>query len=372
MANMTSGAAVHKQLHSVSAINEAAPASLPASEPAPLPAAQLDQFSGDPNFMTSLARGLAVIQAFSQQSLHLSITQLSKRTGLSRASVRRCLHTLSKLGFAGSDDGRTFYLLPRVLALGHSYLSSVPLATAAQPVLERLSQILDESSSIAVLDGIDIVYVARANVNRIMAIDLWVGTRLPAFCTSIGRVLLANLPPEGMESLLSRIEFIRFTDRTLTSVEQLRQVPAFGAARRVCNRGSGVGSGIAFDGGSCAKQPGPRGCRDKCGSSRAPRLPARHADAIPPVPSGCRTGTLPAAGIDAWAFAGRLQQCGLFRPRGIPRRRRRRLYLDHTEGAEDRRIAHDKGDRCPLAQARRRSGETRGGRRRIGNGKSEL
>jgi len=174
--------------------------------------------------MTSLARGLAVIQAFSQQSLHLSITQLSKRTGLSRASVRRCLHTLSKLGFAGSDDGRTFYLLPRVLALGHSYLSSVPLATAAQPVLERLSQILDESSSIAVLDGIDIVYVARANVNRIMAIDLWVGTRLPAFCTSIGRVLLANLPPEGMESLLSRIEFIRFTDRTLTSVEQLRQV----------------------------------------------------------------------------------------------------------------------------------------------------
>jgi IclR family pca regulon transcriptional regulator len=224
MANMTSGAAVHKQLHSVSAINEAAPASLPASEPAPLPAAQLDQFSGDPNFMTSLARGLAVIQAFSQQSLHLSITQLSKRTGLSRASVRRCLHTLSKLGFAGSDDGRTFYLLPRVLALGHSYLSSVPLATAAQPVLERLSQILDESSSIAVLDGIDIVYVARANVNRIMAIDLWVGTRLPAFCTSIGRVLLANLPPEGMEGLLSRIEFIRFTDRTLTSVEQLRQV----------------------------------------------------------------------------------------------------------------------------------------------------
>jgi len=224
MANMTSGAAVHKQLHSVSAINEAAPASLPASEPAPSPAAQLDQFTGDPNFMTSLARGLAVIQAFSQQSLHLSITQLSKRTGLSRASVRRCLHTLSKLGFAGSDDGRTFYLLPRVLALGHSYLSSVPLATAAQPVLERLSQILDESSSIAVLDGVDIVYVARANVNRIMAIDLWVGTRLPAFCTSIGRVLLANLPPEGMESLLSRIEFIRFTDRTLTSVEQLRQV----------------------------------------------------------------------------------------------------------------------------------------------------
>ncbi len=125
--------------------------------------------------MTSLARGLLVIQAFSQQSLHLSISRLSKRTGLSRASVRRCLHTLSKLGFAGSDDGRNFYLLPRVLALGHSYLSSVPLATVAQPVLERLSQILHESCSIALLDGIDIIYVARANVTRIMAIDLGVG-----------------------------------------------------------------------------------------------------------------------------------------------------------------------------------------------------
>jgi len=224
MANMTSGAAVHKQLHSASGVNEVAPTSLPGIEPAPLPAAKLDQFSGDPNFMTSLARGLVVIQAFSQQSLHLSISQLSKRTGLSRASVRRCLHTLSKLGFAGSDDGRTFYLLPRVLALGHSYLSSVPLATAALPVLERLSQILDESSSIAMLDGIDIVYIARANVTRIMAIDLWVGTRLPAFCTSIGRVLLANLPLEETEALLSRIEFTRFTDRTLTSIEPMRQV----------------------------------------------------------------------------------------------------------------------------------------------------
>lgn len=220
MANTTSGAAAHKQLRNASGVTETAPMPPPRSEPA----AKLDQFSGDPNFMTSLARGLLVIQAFSQQSLHLSISRLSKRTGLSRASVRRCLHTLSKLGFAGSDDGRNFYLLPRVLALGHSYLSSVPLATVAQPVLERLSQILHESCSIALLDGIDIIYVARANVTRIMAIDLGVGTRLPAFCTSIGRVLLANLPPTEMEALLSRVEFTRYTDRTLTSVEQLRHV----------------------------------------------------------------------------------------------------------------------------------------------------
>jgi IclR family pca regulon transcriptional regulator len=223
MAGVTSIAVAHKQLRSASGANETVPPSLPRSEPAPPLAAKLDQFIGDPNFMTSLARGLTVIQAFSPQSLHLSISQLSKRTGLPRASVRRCLHTLSKLGFAGSDDGRTFYLLSRVLPLGHSYLSSLPLSTVAQPVLERLSHILHESSSIAILDGIEIVYVARANVTRIVAIDLGVGTRLPAFCTSIGRVLLANLPAEEIEALLPRIEFSCYTDRTLTSVEQLRR-----------------------------------------------------------------------------------------------------------------------------------------------------
>ncbi len=224
MASVTSGVATHKKLHFVSGGKETPPLFLPRSEAATPLAEKLDQFTGDPNFMTSLARGLLVIQAFSQQSLHLSISQLSKRTGLPRASVRRCLYTLSKLGFAGSDDGRTFYLLPRVLKLGHSFLSSVSLAAVAQSVLERLSHLLHESCSIAVLDGINIIYVARANVTRIMAIDLRVGTRLPAFCTSIGRVLLANLPAEEMQALLSRIEFSRYTDRTLISVEQLRQV----------------------------------------------------------------------------------------------------------------------------------------------------
>jgi len=224
MSNAIPRATTRQQFHSASSANEQAPMLLPRSEPAAPLASKLDQFSGDPNFMTSLARGLLVIQAFSQQSLHLSISQLSKRTGLSRASVRRCLHTLSKLGFAGTDDGRNFSLRPRVLALGHSYLSSMPLATVAQPVLEHLSHILHESCSIALLDGVDIIYVARANVTRIMAIDLGVGTRLPAFCTSIGRVLLANLPPEEMEALLSRVEFTRYTDRTVTSVDKLRQV----------------------------------------------------------------------------------------------------------------------------------------------------
>ena len=182
-----------------------------------------DAFTGDPNFMTSLARGLAVIQAFSQRRHHLTISQVSTTTGLSRAAVRRCLYTLSKLGFAGSDDNRHFFLRPRILALGHSYISSMPLATAAQPVLEHISHLLHESCSIATLDGVEIVYIARANVTRIMSIDLGVGSRLPAFCTSMGRAILANLPPEELESVLSRVEFKRYTERTITNPAKLTQ-----------------------------------------------------------------------------------------------------------------------------------------------------
>ena len=225
MANASFGRAVGKVIKPTTIASEAETARAIVSEDLP-PLASLDEFHGDPNFMMSLARGLLVIQAFSERRLQLSISQLSKRTTLSRASVRRCLHTLSKLGFAGTDDGRSFYLRPRVLALGHSYLSSMPLATAAQPILEHLSQILHESCSIALLDGTEIVYVARAHVTRIMAIDLGVGTRLPAFCTSMGRVLLANLPPDELETVLPKIEFTRYTDRTVSSVEKLRQVLA--------------------------------------------------------------------------------------------------------------------------------------------------
>src|SRR5579872_458081 len=148
---------------------------------------QIDPYRGDPNFMTSLARGLAVIQAFSQCQRELTVSQITAKTGLSRAAVRRCLYTLNKLGFAASNDSRHFHLLPRVLALGHSYISSMPLAAMAQPILENVSHILHESCSIATLDRTDIVYIARANVTRIMSIDLVVGSRLPAFCTSMGR-----------------------------------------------------------------------------------------------------------------------------------------------------------------------------------------
>jgi IclR family pca regulon transcriptional regulator len=212
---------------SISAPAERRAVALPttnAEEGSSAPSAQLDAFRGDPNFMTSLARGLSVIQAFSQKKRQLTISQLSGKTGLSRAAVRRCLYTLARLGFAGSDDGRHFYLGPRILALGYSYIASMPLATTAQPVLERLSHELHESCSISTLDRSDIVYVARANVTRIMSIDLGVGSRLPAFCTSMGRILLASLPAEDLEGYLRQTELKPFTERTITSVDKLKQV----------------------------------------------------------------------------------------------------------------------------------------------------
>jgi IclR family pca regulon transcriptional regulator len=196
-------------------------------QPAPLPAVKqtpastLDPFAGDPNFMTSLARGLLVIQSFTPQHPQMTISQLSVKTGLSRAAVRRCLYTLTKLGFAGADDGSRYSLSPRMLTLSNSYSSSNPLTTAAQPILERMSAAYRESFSVGTLDGDDILYVARTTVQRVMAVDLQIGSRLPAYCTSMGRVLLAYLPAEQLEQYLARVVLTPHTSRTVNSVEKL-------------------------------------------------------------------------------------------------------------------------------------------------------
>ena len=197
------------------------PPAVPAG-PKVTPAAALDAYTGDPNFMTSLARGLVVIQAFTQQSPQMTISQLSIKTGLSRAAVRRCLYTLTKLGFAGAEDGSRYSLRPRMLSLSHTYTTSNTLSSAAQPILERMSAALHESFSVATLDGEDIVYIARTQVNRVMAVDLHIGSRLPAYCTSMGRILLAYLPAEQLEQYLAKVNLIPHTTRTITSVEKLR------------------------------------------------------------------------------------------------------------------------------------------------------
>jgi IclR family pca regulon transcriptional regulator len=193
--------------------------------PAVTPALEIQGYAGDPNFMASLARGLAVIRAFTQQRRHLTIAQLSQRTAIPRAAVRRCLYTLSMLGYVGSEDGRTHALRPRILALGHAYLSSTPLVYAVQPLLDQITSLLHESSSLAVLEGDEILYIARSSTTtRLMSIDLGIGSRLPAYCTSMGRVLLAGLPAAELDLYLSRVKLVKLTTRTVSAADELRVV----------------------------------------------------------------------------------------------------------------------------------------------------
>lgn len=195
------------------------------------PAPEGQAFAGDPNFMASLARGLAVIRAFSEQRRHLTIAQLSQRTGIPRAAVRRCLYTLGRLGYVASEDARAYALRPSILTLGHAYLSSTPLATAVQPLLDGITRELHESSSMAVLDGDDILYIARSSTNaRVMSIDLGIGSRLPAYCTSMGRVLLSGLAPAELRAYLARAKLTRRTPRTVDAPEAL--VAVLKAVRR--------------------------------------------------------------------------------------------------------------------------------------------
>jgi IclR family transcriptional regulator, pca regulon regulatory protein len=186
-------------------------------------ATEIEAMGGDPNFMTSLARGLAVIRGFSREKRHMSIAQLSRKTGIPRAAVRRCLYTLAQLGYVASEDGRNFSLRPKMLGLGHAYLSSTPLVVTAQPFLDRVSEAVNESCSLAMLDGEDILYLARSVSSRIISVTLNVGSRLPAHGTSIGYVLLAHLPQRALDEFLSRAELRPFTERTITSPQKLRE-----------------------------------------------------------------------------------------------------------------------------------------------------
>ena len=175
--------------------------------------------------MASLARGLTVIRGFSQQRSRMSVAQLSLRTGIPRAAVRRVLYTLSALGYTGTYDGHTFTLRPQILALGHAYLSSTPLVMSAQPLLDQVSASVHESCSMAVLDGDEILYVARSSSSRrIMSIDLGIGSRLPAYCTSMGRVLLAHLPPSELAAYLRRLKLVALTEKTQLAKDKLAAI----------------------------------------------------------------------------------------------------------------------------------------------------
>ena len=187
-------------------------------------AEQIDALT-DPSFMTSLARGLAVVQAFSDSRKPQTIAQISQKTGIPRAAVRRCLFTLQQLGYVDAELNN-FSLRPKVLTLGYSYLSSTPLTVSSQPYLNAISRDLGESCSIAVLDDGEVLYVARSAASRVMSVALNTGSRLPAYCTSLGRVMLAYLAPEQLDAYFARAKLRPMTDKTVTNQKRLREILA--------------------------------------------------------------------------------------------------------------------------------------------------
>jgi IclR family pca regulon transcriptional regulator len=175
----------------------------------------------DSDFVQSLERGLAVICAFDREHSELTLSEVAAATGVTRATARRFLLTLVRLGYVRSD-GKFFSLTARVMELGYAYLSSLSLPEVAEPHLKALVAEVNESSSVSVLDGPDVVYIARVPVSRIMTVAISVGTRFPAYATSMGRVLLAALPEATLEAYLAGMRMERITPRTLASEVALR------------------------------------------------------------------------------------------------------------------------------------------------------
>lgn len=173
----------------------------------------------------AIERGLAVLQVFSREHPAPTLSEVARLSGTTRATARRILLTLERLGHVRSD-GRRFSLTPKVLCLGWAYLSSLDLWEIAEPLMEDLVQETGESCSAATLDLPDAVYVARVPTRRIMSITLTVGTRLPAFATSMGRVLLADLPPAELDAFLAGTTLEPFTPLTVTDPERLRSALA--------------------------------------------------------------------------------------------------------------------------------------------------
>jgi IclR family transcriptional regulator, pca regulon regulatory protein len=189
------------------------------------PAPVVDEFAaqaGNPDFVLSLARGLRVIESFEGHHEGRSIIEISRSTGLSRASIRRLLLTLQLLGYV-ERSRQVYRLKTQVLRLGFSYLSSSSVVEAARPVLERITEQLHESSSMSMLDSGQIVYVARSAASRVLAAGLSVGSRLPAFCTSMGRVLLAGLPDPELDAYLLSLKPRAYTQKTITRIPQLKR-----------------------------------------------------------------------------------------------------------------------------------------------------
>ncbi len=173
-------------------------------------------------FVQGLQRGFAVVKAFSADARHLTVAEVAARTQLTRAVARRYLLTLLEMGYVVQHGGK-FSLTPRILDLGFTYLSTIDVPNVALPFMHELAETLRESCSVAVLDGADAVYVARVAAKRIMSINLVVGSRLPAHATSMGKVLLAYLPPSMLDEYFATAPLQPLTSRTICDEETLRK-----------------------------------------------------------------------------------------------------------------------------------------------------
>ncbi len=173
------------------------------------------------DFVAALQSGLLVIEAFDQDRPRLSISEVAQRASLTRAAARRHLLTLTQLGYA-RQDGRLFALTPKVLRFGQSYMHSARLPRLLQPQLTRLALTLQEASSAGVLDHDDVIALAAATAGRVVSATLQPGTRVPAWCTANGRVLLAALPNEALGDFLARQVMLPLTPQTITQPERLR------------------------------------------------------------------------------------------------------------------------------------------------------
>src|ERR1700724_2782413 len=185
----------------------------------------------DGDFVQSLERGLSVIRAFDADHPKLTLSEVAASTGLSRAAARRFLRTLVQLGYMRSE-GSKFALRPKILELGYAYLSSLTLPEVAMPHLEQLVEQVHESSSVSELDGDDVIYIARVPTKRIMTVTISVGTRFPAYATSMGRVLLAAQSDAWLDAYLAAVSLHHLTGRTITTASGLGQ-----ELRRIRTRG---------------------------------------------------------------------------------------------------------------------------------------
>jgi IclR family pca regulon transcriptional regulator len=177
----------------------------------------------DREFVRALSRGLAVIEAFGREHPEMTLSDVARQTGLSRGTARRLLLTLQRLGYV-AFDGDKFSLLPRALRLGFAYLSSLSMSNLAGPAMAALTQEIGESCSIAVLDGNEIVYVARVAAKRLITDAMSIGSRLPAYSTSMGKVLLASLKPAELDAYFAAVKLVAHTPHTIVDEGELRTV----------------------------------------------------------------------------------------------------------------------------------------------------